>query len=75
MQTPMTPNNLAIKALVDSIVATLEAMQVNAVQAQESAEIGEINGAVGALSVSHSRLESLDAQLTAVLALHRLNRR
>lgn len=74
MKTPQTPANLAIKALTDSIVSTLHDMTTNAEQAQESAEVGEIKGAVGALSCTHSRLESLSAQLTAVLALHRLNR-
>lgn len=71
MKTPQTPTNLAIKALVDSIVSSLEAMQVRAVMAQEAAQIGEINGAVGALPFE--QVDALKSQLDAVLALHRLN--
>lgn len=74
MKTPMTPANLAIKALADSIVSTLDAMQANAVQGQEHAETGDINGVVGALMATESRVAALKAQLDAVLALHRLNR-
>lgn len=74
MKTPQTPANLAIKALADSIVSTLVAMTANAEQAQESAEVGEINGTVGALMAVEPRLAALKAQLDAVLALHRLNR-
>jgi hypothetical protein len=71
MKTPMTAATLAIKALADSIAQTTEEMHAVAGQAQEAAELGELNGTVGALMHVQARLESLQAQLAAVLALHR----
>lgn len=70
MKTPQTPANLAIKALADSIAAQLVGMNAVGEQARELAEIGEINGTVGALMHVRAKVASLQAQLDAVLALH-----
>jgi hypothetical protein len=71
MNTKPTSANLAIVALARSIAVTCEAMTANAIQADDAARTGEINGAVGALMAVRDRLASLQPQLDAVLALHR----
>lgn len=71
MKTPTTAANLAIKALADSITSDLLTMSNDASQAQEAAQIGDLNLVVGTLLPIQARLESLQAQLAAVMALHR----
>jgi hypothetical protein len=71
MKTHQTPANLAIKALADSIAATTEGMNAAAVEAQDAAALGDLNMTVGCLLPLQDRIESLQAQLAAVLALHR----
>lgn len=74
MKTPETPRNLAIHALANSIAATVEVMKANADQAQDAANMGDLNGAVGALMFVESKVAALSAQLTAVLELHKAGR-
>lgn len=74
MKTPSTPENLAIHALTMSIATTLEAMNANGGQAVEAAEIGDLDGAVGGLMCVRQKVASLQAQLEAVLELHKQRR-
>lgn len=70
MKTPQTAANLAIKALADSISADLLVSAHEAAEAQEAAQFGDLNMAVGCLLPVAQRLKSLQAQIDAVLALH-----
>lgn len=70
MKTQQTPQNVAILALTDTIVRTIEQMRVDAVDARLDATRFEMNGAIGALLPVQERLASLQAQLAAVMALH-----
>lgn len=71
MKTPMTAANLAIKALADSIAADLLTMSHAASEAQEAGQIGDLNLTVGCLLPVQAKLEAVQAQLAAILALHR----
>lgn len=71
MKTQQTRANLAIKALADSIAASVADMVTNAEQAHEAAQLGDLNMTVGCLMPIQQQLEAVQAQLAAVMALHR----